>query len=113
MVDFGWDPTAVSDEPATATIRYRDQDGIETTECSACSATIGPGEAWRPDVAKGGIRAGTYGSAMVTSDGQPITAIVADFSYRGATDLATYNGISITDDAPTENFLPFTCGNAR
>jgi hypothetical protein len=86
----------IGDSNANVTITFSDDQGNELTGCgSPCTATVASNQAHTFYPGGGGLNvmpAGTYGSAVVTSD-QDIVVIVNDASEVGAIDAATYNGI--------------------
>ncbi len=82
--------------PTNVTITFSDSSGAVMSGCTGCTASIMPlaSANFLPGGSVLGVLpAGTYGSAVVESDSDPIVIIVNDFSYTGAMDAATYNGI--------------------
>lgn len=87
---------AADASPTNVTITFSDSDGAVMTGCTGCNASIAPlaSHTFFPESTFSGVLPrGTYGSAVVESDSDPIVVIVNDFSFTGAMDAATYNGI--------------------
>jgi hypothetical protein len=94
VMNIGSSPTDTT--PANITITFSDETGAVMSGCTGCTASIAPlaSANFLPGGSVTGVMpAGTYGSAVVESDSDPIVVIVNDFSYTGALDSATYNGI--------------------
>ena len=86
----------VGDATANVTITFSDDQGNELTGCGGpCTASVGSNGSHTFYPGANGLTvmpAGTFGSAVVTSD-QNVVVIVNDASETGAIDAATYNGI--------------------
>ena len=105
----GFQVMNIGSEVTTVTVTYVNHDGSLRGGCSGCIGSIPPMKSL--NILPGGAVMGFpnpnwYGSAILKSDGQPIVAVVNDFSYTGAMDFATYNGLPCRSGGASRVGLP-------
>jgi hypothetical protein len=84
------------DGPAHATVTFYDPDGNVLASQSTAIAPQDTAGWYAPAVP--GLRAGLFGSALLTSD-RPLAAMVTDMSLNGSADTVIYSGLPADDAA--------------
>ena len=81
----------IGNAAADITVTYRTSTGAGAGNQTINDVPAGASVNFYQDT--GPFPSGQYGSAVITSDGQPLALIVNDFSLTGALDAAIYNGL--------------------
>lgn len=95
--------TNPGDDAAHVEVAFASDTGAPLSTCgAACQVVIAPhsSRTMYPSVSLNAMPAGTYGSAVVTSD-RPVVALVNDISENNSADAATYIGLPAGDPAPS------------